>query len=46
MCCDRAKKQFTMYMIPSNLATINITVVFSGMEGLLDYVLTTVHMTF
>ena len=46
MCCGRAKKQFAMHIIPSNLATLNITVVFSGMEGLLDFVLTTVHMTF
>ena len=46
MCSGRAKKQFTMRMIPSNLAALNIAVVFSGMEVLLDSVLTTVHMTF
>ena len=42
----QGQKQFTMHVIPSNLATLNITVVFFGMEGLLDSVLTTVHMTF
>ena len=46
MCCGRAKKQFAVHIIPFNLATLNITVVFSGMEGLLDSVLATVSMTF
>jgi hypothetical protein len=45
VCCGRAQKQLTMHMAPSNVTTMNITMVFSGMEGLLDSVPTVIHMT-